>query len=165
MRIGVVGDIHGNYEALRQATRLMKHPDLLLFTGDGFREISRLKEEIKIRVEGVAGNCDIYTEYTTELILKLGKFRVLLTHGHLYNVKNGLTRLGLAGRSKGVNLVVFGHTHIPLDDLWYEVKVFNPGALCPERAVSGLTNGMIEITDAGIKTSINSLEQMIEKDG
>lgn len=164
MRIGVVGDIHGNYEALRQAVQLMNRPDLLLFTGDGFREISRLKEEAEIRVEGVAGNCDTYTEYTTELILKLYKFRVLLTHGHIYNVKNGLTRLGLAGRSKGVNLVVFGHTHTPLDDHWYEVKVFNPGTLCRERAVRGLTYGMIEINDSGIKTSINNLEQMIEKD-
>jgi putative phosphoesterase len=157
MRIGVVGDIHGNFTALRQAVDLMEHPDLLLFTGDGFREIRRLQEEVKIPTEGVAGNCDIYTEYTSELVLKLGKFRVLLTHGHLYNVKNGLTRIGLAGRSKGVNLVVFGHTHMPLNDEWYEVKLFNPGTLCKERSVRGLTYGMIEIDDSGIYTMINSL--------
>jgi putative phosphoesterase len=158
MRIGVVGDIHGNYEALYQAVQRMNHPNLLLFTGDGFRDICRLIEEVEIPIEGVAGNCDVHTEYTNELILKLGKFKVLLTHGHLYNVKNGLTRIGLAGRSKGVNLVVFGHTHMPLDDQWYEVKLFNPGTLCRERSVRGLTYGMIEITDSGIRTSINSLE-------
>jgi putative phosphoesterase len=157
MRIGVVGDIHGNLKGLRQAVQLMDRPELLLFTGDGFREISRLREEFEIPIEGVAGNCDIYTEFTSELILKLDKFKVLLTHGHLYNVKNGLTRIGLAGRSKGVNLVVFGHTHQPLNDEWYEVKLFNPGTLCQERSIRGLTFGMIEMNDSGIHAEIHSL--------
>ncbi len=160
MRIGVVGDIHGNLEGLRQAVELMEHPNLLLFTGDGFREISRLQEEVEIPIEGVAGNCDIYTEFTNELILKLGKFKVFLTHGHLYNVKNGVTRIGLAGRSKGVNLVVFGHTHQPLNDEWYEVKLFNPGTLCRERSVRGMTYGLIVINDSGIHTEIHSFDSV-----
>jgi len=157
MLIGVVGDIHGNYDGLRQSVRVMNHLDLLLFTGDGFREISRLHTEITTPIEGVAGNCDIHTEFPNEQIIRLDKFKVLLTHGHLYNVKAGLTRIGLAGRTKGVNLVVFGHTHLPLNDDWYEVKLFNPGSLSVERSVRGPTYGIIEINDSGIHTSICNL--------
>jgi putative phosphoesterase len=155
MRIGVVGDIHGNYNGLRRSVRLMNHPDLLLFTGDGFREISRLRDEIEIPVEGVAGNCDGYTDYPNEVILKLDKFKALLTHGHIYSVKNGLTRIGLAGRTKGVNLVIFGHTHEPLNDDWYEVRLFNPGSLSVERSFKGPSFGMLEIGEAGICGMIN----------
>jgi putative phosphoesterase len=157
MRIGVVGDIHGNYSGLKQVIRDMGHIDLLLFTGDGFRDISRLEDEIETRIEGVTGNCDFCSTYPSEQILDLSGHRVLLTHGHLYGVKQDLMRLGMAGREQKAQLVVFGHTHEPLSTDWYEVKLFNPGSLSRERSFRGPSYGIIEITDKGINTVLNRL--------
>jgi uncharacterized protein len=150
MRAGVVGDIHGSYYLLRQSIRSMGRIDLLLFTGDGYRDITRLRDEINLRIEGVSGNCDFYSEYPDEQVLCLDKFRILLTHGHLYRVKNDLDELGAAGRSNSVSLVVFGHTHLPLSTDWYGIKLFNPGSLSRERACRGTTYGIIETTDSGL---------------
>ena len=42
MRVGVVGDIHGSYYVLKQAVKGMGRIELLLFTGDGYREIRQV---------------------------------------------------------------------------------------------------------------------------
>jgi putative phosphoesterase len=157
MRIGVVGDIHGNYQGLKQAVREMGRIEMLFFTGDGYREIDRLQTELDIRIEGVAGNCDFCSVYPAEQLVYLEHCKILLTHGHLYGVKNDLTRLGTAGRTQGVQLVVFGHTHEPLSTNWYEVKLFNPGSLSAERSHRGPSYGVIEISPSGINPVINRL--------
>ena len=150
MRVGVVSDIHGNFEGLRLAVERMGRIDRLLFTGDGYRDISRLREETNLIVEGVAGNCDLFTEYPAELVTYIEQYKVLLTHGHLYGVKNGLTRIGLAGRAQEVSLIVFGHTHLPLSDIWYEVGLFNPGTLSRDRGGKAPSYGIIETTPQGL---------------
>lgn len=158
MRVGVIGDIHGNYSGLKQAVEQLNQPDLLLFTGDGFREISRLVGEIDtLQIIGVRGNCDFWTEYPFEQIINLDQYKVLLTHGHTYGVKNGLTRIGLAAREQEVDLVVFGHTHQPLITEWYELKMLNPGTLCRERAYHGVTFGLIETGPNGLKLTHGKL--------
>lgn len=157
MRIGVVGDIHGNYNGLKQAIREMGRIETLLFTGDGYREISKLQEEVDLRIEGVAGNCDFCSMYPPEQIIYLEGYKILLTHGHLHGVKTDLTRLGMSGREQGVQLVVFGHTHEPLSTDWYEVKLFNPGSLSIERSHRGPSYGIIEISESGINAVINRL--------
>ncbi len=145
MRIGVVGDIHGNLSGLEQALRAIGSIDHLLFTGDGYREIARAKHHFAVPIKGVSGNCDFYSEYPAEQFFQLEGYKVLLTHGHRYGVKQGLTTIGLAGRERGVGLIIFGHTHLPLNIEWEGIKLFNPGTLCSERAYQGITYGIIEI--------------------
>ncbi len=150
MRIGVVGDIHGNLTGLEQALRSMGPIDQLLFTGDGYREIVKVKNRLEVPIAGVAGNCDFSSEYPTEQFFQLEQAQVMLAHGHRYGVKQGLTTIGLAGREKGVDLIVFGHTHFPLNTEWEGIRLFNPGTLCLERSYRGITYGIIEIGQNGL---------------
>ena len=157
IRVGVVGDIHGNYEGLERVVERLGRIEMLLFTGDGYREIDKLTETLRTPVVGVAGNCDLVTEYPAEQTLFLRDTKILLTHGHIYGVKNGLTRLGLAARAAGAQLVVFGHTHQPLVDNWQEINLLNPGSLSGERSYRGPSYGVIEVSPAGIKLSLERL--------
>ena len=76
----------------------------------------------------VPGNCDFFTSAPPSLTVSLDGVRVFLTHGHLFGVKSGLTRLALEARRVGAQLALFGHTHRALleaqDGLW----LMNPGA-------------------------------------
>ena len=153
MRIGVVGDIHGNLSGLERALGAMGPVDQLLFTGDGYRELVRVKLSLKVPIIGVAGNCDFSTDYPVDQFFQLESHPVMLTHGHRYGVKQGLTTIGLAGRERGVGLIVFGHTHFPLNTEWEGIRLFNPGTLCPGRAYRGVTYGLIEIDHEHIKFS------------
>ena len=50
--------------------------------------------------------------------LKIGEYRVLLTHGHYYNVSLGVERLEQEARDRRLDIVMYGHTHRP----FYEVR-------------------------------------------
>lgn len=153
-RLGVVGDIHGNLAGLQAALSQMGRLDGLLFTGDGYREITALAAESDLPVIGVAGNCDLCSSYPEEQLFAVADYQLLLTHGHRYGVKQGLTRLALAGQTAGADLVIFGHTHQPLDDCWQRVRLFNPGSLSPDRSHAGPAYGIIELDQAGIRTKL-----------
>lgn len=159
MRIGVVGDIHENYYGLVQAIQEMGSINRLFFTGDGYRDIERLRAKTNLPIDGVIGNCDFYSEYPAEQVLSFEHYKVLLTHGHLYGVKTDLNRLGYAGRELNVQLIVFGHTHQPLSTEWYGIKLFNPGSLSVARSYRGPSYGIIELTDKGIYSVINQLNK------
>ena len=58
-------------------------------------------------------------------------------------------------RARGVDVVVFGHTHQPLCD-WDGVWVLNPGT------VSGMpsaTYGVIELTEKGLSCRIEEIKR------
>jgi putative phosphoesterase len=154
IRLGVVGDIHGNRPALQEALGQMGSVDQLLFTGDGSRDFNSIQTGLQVPIVGVAGNCDFCTLYPDEQVVVVANHKILLTHGHRYGVKQGLTRLALAGQAAAVELVVFGHTHLPMDAIWQNVHLFNPGSLSRERAIGGLSYGLIELDAGGIRTRL-----------
>jgi putative phosphoesterase len=158
MRIGVVGDIHGNFSGLRQAVTQMGPIDRLFFTGDGCKDIQRLRRmQPELPIDGVEGNCDWDSDYPKEQFLTLDSVKILLTHGHRYRVKDGLLKLELAGMQSGADLIVFGHTHIPQNDSWRNLRFFNPGSLCPERSYKRPSFGIIEIDGAQIHCEVRYL--------
>ena len=65
----------------------------------------------------------------------------MMTHGDLYGVKSGLGRLVKAADDKDVDIVLFGHTHLPLSVYLPEgdesfgfalrkpLYLFNPGSI------------------------------------
>ena len=47
----------------------------------------------RLALEIVKGNCDLADNYPSEVVFRAGGMRILITHGHLYNVKSGYQRL------------------------------------------------------------------------
>ena len=74
----------------------------------------------------VKGNCDFRGEKTIITFIE-GK-KVLITHGDLYGVKEGLMRLSLLALEKEVQYVFYGHTHCPAFFEYRGIKFINPGA-------------------------------------
>jgi uncharacterized protein len=49
-----------------------------------------------------------------------------------------------------VDLVVFGHSHIPLDDSGSDLRIFNPGSPTDRRRQPHGTLGVLDIADGGV---------------
>ena len=81
----------------------------------------------------VKGNCDFRGEKIINTIIE-GK-KVLITHGDLYGVKEGLTRLSLLALEKEADYVFYGHTHCPAYFEYRGIKFINPGAYLDGRYV------------------------------
>ena len=127
-RILVLSDSHGNMENMVYAVELVK-PDMIIHLGDCISDAERLSEHFKdILFECVPGNCDC-TMAPAEKILDIEGARILICHGHTYNVKRGLLNIELSAREKEVDLALFGHTHKVFYDWTNGVRLFNPGSI------------------------------------
>src|SRR5690554_5715511 len=109
MKILITSDIHYNLinlTKLKQKYQNIYHLD----AGDSVLKDEKLK---KLNINSVRGNCDYNYQLPLIKIVELDNLKILITHGHLLNVKNGLTNLVNEAIKMKVNVVIFGHTHIP----------------------------------------------------
>lgn len=130
MKILVLSDSHGQFSAMEDAIRREK-PDYIFHLGDHQRDARKLEQRYpNIPMCTVPGNCDLPLPTDTLTVRQeLDGVSMLLTHGHLYNVKSGLLRMELAAREACVQVALFGHTHTAYckeqDGLW----LMNPGSI------------------------------------
>lgn len=142
-RIGVVSDTHGVvHPALPQVFAGVDH---ILHAGDigGARVIQELRRIAP--VTAVEGNND--GDATGEDVLRttVGELRVLLTH-ILPRPRKPDRRVLEALRREHADLVVFGHSHLPHNELLDGVRYFNPASAGPRRFSYPVSVGLIEGT-------------------
>jgi len=105
-------------------------PDLVVHLGDMMWDAEELSYTYpKQAVVMVPGNCDGWTTAPLQKRLEIKGKGMLLSHGHIWQVKYGYDAALAAARKAGVDLVMFGHTHRAYcqqepDGLW----VLNPGS-------------------------------------
>lgn len=150
----VFSDSHGSIDYMRQAVE-REAPDRALHLGDVARDAEKLRSLFpRLKIEQVRGNCDGWSsDEPEEREVFLQDRRVWMLHGHTYHVKYGTGMLLSEARARGVDVVVFGHTHQPLCD-WDGVWALNPGT------VSGrprATYGVIELTDKGLSCRVEEI--------
>lgn len=134
MKAAVFSDTHGSTELMCGAVRACG-PDIIIHLGDHERDCAALRRDFPhIPLYSVCGNCDLYPMSPGTDIVMLGKTKLFITHGHLYNVKYGLDRLVYAAMEVEAKAVLFGHTHSPLNSSLGSMRVINPGtAQCGPR--------------------------------
>ncbi|MDQ7794310.1 MAG: metallophosphoesterase [bacterium] len=128
MKIGVVSDTHGQLRAVQAALARVGPLDLLLHAGDHYQDGFRLGQALKVTTKAVVGNCDLMVAGPEEEMLRLKGRRILLTHGHLYRVKRTYQLLINRAVELAADIVVFGHTHLPVSFRDGGVLFLNPGS-------------------------------------
>ncbi len=144
MLLLVVGDTHGEYARLKKEVTSLPAIDLLLHTGDHYRDGVSLARELGIECQAVFGNCDL-GDGNRELLLELEGHRLLLTHGHLHNVKRTLNNLYYRALELSCDITIFGHTHVPFLEEVQGVWIMNPGSPTFPRGTDPPAFGLIEL--------------------
>ncbi len=153
MKILVFSDSHhdtsGMYWAIEE-----HHPDHVIHLGDyqkDAEEVARVYQQLPICM--VPGNCDGwgYSLEPDKKRIRLNGTSILLGHGHQWHVKQGYARAIAEARAADVDLLLFGHTHVPYctqleDGLW----VMNPGSCAS-------TYGIITIADGQLRCSVETI--------
>lgn len=156
MRIGVISDTHGVREKALAAVEHMGSVDLLLHAGDHFDDAIFLSNFLAFPVIGVRGNCDFAGP--GEELVDAGGVKILLLHGHQYEVKRSLQSLAYRAQEAGAKVVVFGHTHEPEIEWVDDILLFNPGStIRPRGLCQHPTYGILTIEKGEITPSIYSL--------
>ena len=129
MKILIVSDTHGRHSNLDKVLELEQDIDMLLHLGDVENGEDYIEEITKCPVYIIAGNNDLFSYLPTEREIRIGKYKVLMTHGHGYCVSRDTKSLRRAATARGIDIVMFGHTHRPYLDVEGELMVINPGSL------------------------------------
>lgn len=127
-KILVLSDSHGNVDNMVLAVEETE-PDMIIHLGDCYSDADRLHMEFPdIKMFQVPGNCD-YDQSEAERILEIEGKRILICHGHSYNVKAGYLTLEMGAMEKGVDIAMFGHTHRVFYDNHNGLVMLNPGSV------------------------------------
>ena len=129
MRILIVSDTHRYNKNYLELVERLKPLDMIIHCGDVEGSEYTLKEAAECPVMMIAGNNDFFTPLPKELDFTIEKYKVWVTHGHHYSVYSGNKRITEEARSRGVDIVCFGHTHIPVLEQTDGLTVINPGSI------------------------------------
>ncbi|MBQ9991063.1 MAG: metallophosphoesterase [Lachnospiraceae bacterium] len=129
MRVLIVSDTHRKHENYLEAVRKNQPLDLVIHCGDVEGGEYVISEAAGCPVEIVQGNNDYFCDLPREKEVQLGKYKAMVVHGHQYGVNMGYERLADEARSRGMDMVMYGHTHRPVLVKEKGVLVINPGSL------------------------------------
>ena len=153
MLLAVVSDTHRDSYQIEKVMKKIALADVLIHLGDNVSDAEAMKLKFKGRVINVRGNCDFGSSEGSELVEEIDGVRIFLTHGHKYDVRNGIQRLRYKAEEENIQIVLFGHTHISMVSYEYGVWFVNPGSASEARD-SFESIAMIEIDHKKIHANI-----------
>ncbi len=133
MKVLIVSDTHGRNHYLIDTINRVGPIDLLIHLGDFENGEEYIRSMITCPVEFVSGNNDFFNGLPKDKLINVGKYKVLLTHGHRYGVNFSTSAILETAKKHKADIVMFGHTHVPMIDLTGSIWVINPGSLALPR--------------------------------
>ena len=151
MRILVLSDSHNDYLSLKKAVETHSVAEVVVFLGDGERDIDRIDDVLQFKhVIRVKGNCDIASKLDENVTQTICTKKFFITHRYVENVQFGIDRLIYKGQSLDADIILYGHTHTPVNKYIDGVYVFNPGS------IRDGNYGFMDITDKGEVICVNA---------
>lgn len=129
VRVLIVSDTHRSMGTFLELAEKWAPLDLVIHCGDIEGDEYVVWEAVDCPVEIVQGNNDFFSDLPRERQLEIGKYQVLITHGHQYHVSTGHEFLAKEAAARRIDMVMYGHTHRPVIEKVGSVLVMNPGSL------------------------------------
>lgn len=129
MRVLIVSDTHRRNDNFFSVLDRVGPVDMVVHCGDAEGGEYAISEAAGCPVQIVLGNNDFFSDLPRESEFQIGRYKVWLVHGHNYFVSMGNENLKQEAIYKGVDIVMYGHTHKPVIDLEDSVIAINPGSL------------------------------------
>lgn len=157
MKVLIVSDTHRKNENYFKAVSLVK-PDLVIHCGDAEGSEHILTGAVDCPVQIVLGNNDFFSCLPKELELKLGFYKIWVAHGHNYYVSMGNEVIKREAAARGMDIVIYGHTHKPAVDTKGSVIAVNPGSLSYPRQEGRRPSYIVmEVEDKDIRFTVEYL--------
>lgn len=129
MKVLIVSDTHRQNNNYLKVVEACKPLDMVIHCGDVEGSEYVILQAAGCPVEMVMGNNDFFSDLPREKEFYLGKYHVWLTHGHNYYVSMDNQTIKQEARARGMDIVMYGHSHRPVVDYDEGVIAVNPGSL------------------------------------
>ncbi|TNF23959.1 MAG: metallophosphoesterase [Deltaproteobacteria bacterium] len=158
LRLGVISDTHGHPHPEAAQLLAREAPDLVLHAGDigdgacldAFAAVAPLIV-VRGNIDEPDDGVDGWPERRLLRVTSGGHTAlvILLTHIAVYGSRLR-AEIQRDARHLGADLVVCGHSHVPLVASDHGVAVFNPGSCGPKRFSLPITVGLVDIAPDGV---------------
>ena len=129
MRVLIISDTHRSMGTYMELVEKWAPLDLVIHCGDVEGDEYVVSQAVNCPVEIVQGNNDFFSDLPRERQLEIGRYQVLITHGHQYHVSTGHEFLAKEAAARRIDIVMYGHTHRPVIEKVGGVLIMNPGSL------------------------------------
>ncbi len=152
MKIGVIADTHIPARASELPPRVVevfKKVGMIIHAGDFTSKAVLNKLKAIAEVKAVHGNMDpfeIVEVLPRKEIIKCGKFIIGVFHGSGHP-EGIIEQLKLEFKDDKVDVIIFGHSHTPMNEERGKVLYFNPGSPTDTIFAPYRSFGLIEIND------------------
>lgn len=158
MKIIVVADTHMPDKSKQLPSRLVKElesAELIIHAGDwkSMEVYSMLSKYAEVK--GVYGNVDgddIKENFAVQEIVDVSGHKIGVIHGHGDN-KTTEKRAIEAFEGEAMDVIIYGHSHIPMLKYFKKTLLFNPGSPTDKRTLPYYSFGILEI-DQEIRSEI-----------
>lgn len=151
MKIGIVSDTHMPWACKHLPNKLregLEGVDLILHAGD-WTSLDVYEHLRTIApVKGVTGNVDgsdVIHRFDSEFVVELEGFRIGVVHGYRGKGRTTPERAANAFSEEKPDIIIFGHSHIPYDEVINGVRLFNPGSPTDKRRQPRFSFGLMEL--------------------
>lgn len=164
MKIIVIADTHIPASAPEMPQKLfeyLKSCDMIIHAGDliDVEVINKLTGLAQMKaVWGNMDTADVKKALPETLIFKADGKTVGVTHGS-GSPENTLEKVKETFKGKKLDIVVFGHTHVPFNRTIEGTLYFNPGSVCDKIFAPYRSFGVIEITGNSVKAEIIRVDE------
>ncbi|RFU60873.1 metallophosphoesterase family protein [Peribacillus glennii] len=150
MKIIVIADTHMPKRGMNLPEKLiegLRDAELIIHAGD-WQKLEVYEQLVHYApVEGVFGNVDgeeIKQRFSEKRLLEIKGKRIGIVHGH---GQKGTTekRAITAFADESVDMIIFGHSHIPVKKEINGVLLFNPGSPTDKRRQPKFSYGVISV--------------------
>ena len=144
MKLLVMSDSHGSKNSISKIVDSNLDAQIIIHLGDGENDMEYvpfLNEHADIIA--VRGNCDISSMLPVDCVRYIEGHMLYCTHGHVQQVKQGVTEIIKTAGKYNADIVLYGHTHAPVNKCENGMRLFNPGS------VKQGFYGVVNINDAG----------------
>ena len=152
MKIGVISDTHGLVRP--EVYEAFEGVDLILHAGDiGTRDVI-IELEAIAPVKAVAGNVDVdlRDKFKDKMNFALGGRAF-----HLQHIFDAIPEAAGHGGENIADVIVFGHSHRPLNRQAGKTLYFNPGSAGPRRFNLPVTVGLLTLDEKTVTGEVIDL--------
>ncbi len=138
LKIVIISDTHSDTTEKLPKPLLgrIKSADIVIHAGDA-DTIDFISELNKISncLYAVRGNCDWGSDLPAKIVETFGEIKVGICHG-TGNYNNVIDRMSYLFSDDNVNVIIFGHTHIPVNEDIEGIRFINPGSTSLNRSLN-----------------------------
>jgi uncharacterized protein len=153
MRIVVISDTHMPKRGKNVPKPLAKEltgADLIIHAGDWNELLVLSQLETFAPVVGVSGNVDlpeVKEVFADKKVLEINGFKLGIVHGHIGKKKTTHERALEAFKDENLDIIIFGHSHIPYQEYHGDTLLFNPGSPTDKRFQKNYSFGILDIEE------------------